>query len=171
MTKNQEFALLFRMLCAFAFLPPNAFAQRFEDLVDHIRWNYNFDEHDLLQHFEMLIFAATAEMSLVVSQCFLSIYGICSTEQKKDCQEQITVFTAQKNEFWSYLLKKSLMENFIFCAVIEVWHRSFQVQFSSCHPNLWKYLKVLQNREFDKSPNNTEFCWTSSTTRIKATSR
>ena len=37
---GQEFSLHLRMLCALASLPPDDVVQRFEDLTDHIRINY-----------------------------------------------------------------------------------------------------------------------------------
>ena len=41
----------------------------------------------------------------------------------RQCSQFFNVFTAQKMKLriWSHLLKKSLMENFIFCAVFQVF--------------------------------------------------
>ena len=65
----------------------------------------------------------------------LSNYVMCNSKKSKFTKEQETTGTAQKMKFstkdffskceqicsklqiWSYLLKKILMENFIFCAV------------------------------------------------------
>ena len=49
---HQEFSLHLRMLCALAFLPPDHIVQRFEDLTDHIRINYQGEVDNLLEYFE-----------------------------------------------------------------------------------------------------------------------
>ena len=49
---HQEFSLPLRMLCALAFLPPDHIVQRFEDLTDHIRINYQGEVDNLLEYSE-----------------------------------------------------------------------------------------------------------------------
>ena len=51
----------------------------------------------------------------------------------------------RKLRIWSHLLKKSLMENFIFCAV-DVYVDNLQLKGSgSTHSNYWKVTVVLIN--------------------------
>ena len=45
---------------------------------------------------------------------------------------------------WSHLLKKSLMEDFIFCAMFSSWHLIIPSQYWKHKKNVWNLFKVKQ---------------------------
>ena len=59
---------------------------------------------------------------------FLDIIEMISLESKHLSNVQLWLRTFQSSlRIWSHLLKKSLMENFIFCAVSRQIHEMFQL--------------------------------------------
>ena len=118
---EQEFALHLRMISAVAFLPPNDVINGFDDLCVEIRNLYNGDVDDLLEYFE---------------DTYIGRF-------RRNAPRRPPMFSI---DLWN-MFHRSDDELPRTNNSVEGWHRAFQGHLSSCHPNFWKFLGILQKEE------------------------
>ena len=109
------------MLCALAFLPPDDVVQRFEDLTDHIRINYQGEVDNLLEYFE----------------------DTYTGRHRRNAPRRTAMFPVVLWKMFHRTEEEIPQTN----NSVEGWHRNFQAHVSSCHPSFWKFLQILQNKE------------------------
>ena len=127
---------------------------------------------------------------LMTKLCEISMkwFLICLLSLKYSCTNDSYIYTAQKLKFsikdffskcdqigrklriWSHLLKKSLMENFIFCVVLHIIRSTVVLTVAgqggrnsfrkiSVKPNYVEKLKLYFKRSWGKSSENLDFVW------------
>ena len=124
-------------------------------------------------------------------QCYLLQQNICHLSVRVGKHAGVSPFTAQKIKFsikyffskceqirrklriWSHLLKKSLIGNFIFCAVINWEKAEVQKVYSSKRPYafLWSYWRhgvvVIITAQLHSTKSEIRFCAGSNPARSK----
>ena len=109
------------MISAVAFLPPNDVINGFDDLCVEIRNLYNGDVDDLLEYFE---------------DTYIGRF-------RRNAPRRPPMFSI---DLWN-MFHRSDDEFPRTNNSVEGWHRVFQGHLSSCHPNFWKFLGILQKEE------------------------
>lgn len=118
---DEDFALHLRMICALAFIPPNSVIDAFVEVCQCIRNNFNDIADDLIQYFEDTYIGRFRQNAPRRNPIFN--IGLWNMYHRTDQELPRT-----NNS-------------------VEGWHRSFQGHLSACHPNFWRFLKVLKQEE------------------------